>query len=227
MRSIIRSVPLLLGILLAVAVAPPAWSAPSGIQANCNAFTVVGDPRTTNGANWTYRSTDAGLTYALEGVLFAPAGTGPFPAAVVSHGKGGTPRGYSARMARIMVGWGMVAIAPMYTHAPDAEDQGNLPDGPDGASAANVQRTRKARELLACVGGVDLTRVAAHGNSLRALCMHLDSLDEEAVTQLNIPTGIPLVYSLDENLEVTGSRYLGDAEAAAKAAAAVASETSQ
>lgn len=69
--------------------------------------------------------------------------------------------------------------------------------------------------------------VAAHGNSLRALCMHLDSLDEEAVTQLNIPTGIPLVYSLDENLEVTGSRYLGDAEAAAKAAAAVASETSQ
>lgn len=168
MRSIIRSVPLLLGILLAVAVAPPAWSAPSGIQANCNAFTVVGDPRTTNGANWTYRSTDAGLTYALEGVLFAPAGTGPFPAAVVSHGKGGTPRGYSARMARIMVGWGMVAIAPMYTHAPDAEDQGNLPDGPDGASAANVQRARKARELLACVGGVDLTRVAAHGNSMGA-----------------------------------------------------------
>ena len=69
--------------------------------------------------------------------------------------------------------------------------------------------------------------VAAHGNSLRALCMHLDKLGEEAVTKLNIPTGIPLVYSLDENLEVTGSRYLGDAEAAAKAAAAVASETSQ
>jgi 2,3-bisphosphoglycerate-dependent phosphoglycerate mutase len=69
--------------------------------------------------------------------------------------------------------------------------------------------------------------VAAHGNSLRALCMYLDNLDEETVTQLNIPTGIPLVYSLDENLEVTGSHYLGDAEAAAKAAAAVASETSQ
>ncbi len=69
--------------------------------------------------------------------------------------------------------------------------------------------------------------VSAHGNSLRALCMHLDGLDEEAVTKLNIPTGIPLVYTLDENLEVIGSRYLGDAETAAKAAAAVASETSQ
>ena len=69
--------------------------------------------------------------------------------------------------------------------------------------------------------------VSAHGNSLRALCMHLDGLDEQAVTRLNIPTGIPLVYTLDNNLSVTGSRYLGDAEAAKQAAAAVASETSQ
>lgn len=69
--------------------------------------------------------------------------------------------------------------------------------------------------------------VSAHGNSLRALCMHLDGLDDDAVTKLNIPTGIPLVYTLDDDMTVTGSRYLGDAEAAEQAAAAVASETSQ
>jgi dienelactone hydrolase len=136
--------------------------------ANCGAFVVSGSPGSAAGANWTYRSTDQGVRYALEGVLFAPPGSGPFPAVVVSHGKGGTPRGYSATVARTMVGWGLVVIATMYTHAPDAEDLGNAPDGPDGASTANVQRARKAYELLGCVAGVDLNRVAAHGHSMGA-----------------------------------------------------------
>ena len=127
-----------------------------------------GDPRATAGATWTYRSTDTGVRYALEGVLFAPAGAGPFPAVLVSHGKGGTPRGYSATVARTMVGWGLVAIGPMYTHAPDVDDLGNLPDGADGASPANIQRAHKTLELLSCVGGVDLARVAAHGHSMGA-----------------------------------------------------------
>lgn len=138
------------------------------VQAQCGAFVVTGDPRSTSGANWTYRATDQGVFYALEGVLFMPIGTGPFPAVVISHGKGGTPRGYSARIARTMVGWGMVTIATMYTHAPDAEDQGNAPNGADGASLANVQRAHKARDLLNCVAGADLTRVAAHGHSMGA-----------------------------------------------------------
>jgi 2,3-bisphosphoglycerate-dependent phosphoglycerate mutase len=64
--------------------------------------------------------------------------------------------------------------------------------------------------------------VAAHGNSLRALVKHLDGLSEDAVLELNIPTGIPLVYELDASLRPEASRYLGDAEAAAAAAAAVA-----
>ncbi len=93
-------------------------------------------------------------------------------------------------------------------------------------TVARVVPYYKASILPAMRNG-ERVLVSAHGNSLRALCMYLDKLDEEAVTKLNIPTGIPLVYSLDEHLEVTGSRYLGDAEAAAKAAAAVASETSQ
>jgi 2,3-bisphosphoglycerate-dependent phosphoglycerate mutase len=66
--------------------------------------------------------------------------------------------------------------------------------------------------------------VVAHGNSLRALVKHLDGLSEEEVVGLNIPTGIPLVYDLDENLEAVGKRYLGDPEAAAQAAEAVAKQ---
>lgn len=51
--------------------------------------------------------------------------------------------------------------------------------------------------------------VVAHGNSLRALVMHLDRLSEDEVLELNIPTGIPLVYDLGADLEPLGSRYLG------------------
>jgi 2,3-bisphosphoglycerate-dependent phosphoglycerate mutase len=66
--------------------------------------------------------------------------------------------------------------------------------------------------------------IAAHGNSLRALVMHLDGLSEEAVLKLNIPTGVPLVYHLDEALKPLKSFYLGDAEAVAAKAAAVANQ---
>lgn len=66
--------------------------------------------------------------------------------------------------------------------------------------------------------------VAAHGNSLRALVKHLDGVSDEKISELNIPTGIPLVYRLDEDLRVVDSRYLGDQEAAKAAAAAVAAQ---
>lgn len=127
-------------VFAAVTVIPAqAAQAGAGVQAaNCPAFVVSGNPRAAGGATWTYRSTDQGVLYSMEGVLFVPSTPGPYPAVVVSHGKGGTPRGYSATIARTMVGWGMVAIGPMYTHAPDADDAGNAPDGPDGASTANV-----------------------------------------------------------------------------------------
>ncbi|MGZ8737908.1 MAG: phosphoglyceromutase [Nocardioides sp.] len=67
--------------------------------------------------------------------------------------------------------------------------------------------------------------VAAHGNSLRALVKHLDGISEEAVVGLNIPTGIPLVYRLDEHMRPIerGGQYL-DPEAAADAIAAVANQ---
>jgi 2,3-bisphosphoglycerate-dependent phosphoglycerate mutase len=66
--------------------------------------------------------------------------------------------------------------------------------------------------------------VAAHGNSLRALVKHLDGISDEEIPSLNIPTGIPLVYELDADLRPVGSRYLGDPEAAAAAAQAVADQ---
>lgn len=66
--------------------------------------------------------------------------------------------------------------------------------------------------------------VAAHGNSLRALVMHLDGMSESEILEFNIPTGAPLVYDLDENLRSRGRRYLGDAAAVAARAAAVAAQ---
>jgi len=67
--------------------------------------------------------------------------------------------------------------------------------------------------------------VAAHGNSIRALVKYLDDIDDDTISGLNIPTGIPLVYELDENLKPTvkGGRYL-DAAAAEAAIAAVANQ---
>jgi 2,3-bisphosphoglycerate-dependent phosphoglycerate mutase len=66
--------------------------------------------------------------------------------------------------------------------------------------------------------------VAAHGNSLRALVKHLDGISDADIVELNIPTGVPLVYELDDRLGVLGSRYLGDPAAAEAAAAAVANQ---
>jgi len=66
--------------------------------------------------------------------------------------------------------------------------------------------------------------IAAHGNSLRAMVKYLDNIPDSEITELNIPTGIPLVYELDEELKPIKHYYLGDADAVAKAAAAVAAQ---
>lgn len=66
--------------------------------------------------------------------------------------------------------------------------------------------------------------MVAHGNSIRALVKYLDNVSESEITELNIPTGIPLVYELDDQLKPIKHYYLGDPEAVAKAAAAVANQ---
>jgi 2,3-bisphosphoglycerate-dependent phosphoglycerate mutase len=67
--------------------------------------------------------------------------------------------------------------------------------------------------------------VVAHGNSLRALVKMLDNMTEAAIVELNIPTGVPLLYELDERLKPVASRYLGDPEAIKAAAEAVRQQT--
>ena len=80
-------------------------------------------------------------------------------------------------------------------------------------------------EIVPDLQGGRTVLVAAHGNSLRALVKHLDGISDEDIAGLNIPTGMPLVYDLDDDLlpTVKGGRYL-DPDAAAEAAAAVANQ---
>lgn len=66
--------------------------------------------------------------------------------------------------------------------------------------------------------------IVAHGNSLRALVKYLDGLSAEEIIGVNIPTGIPLVYELDDNLKATSSRYLGNSDVIAAKAKAVAEQ---
>jgi 2,3-bisphosphoglycerate-dependent phosphoglycerate mutase len=66
--------------------------------------------------------------------------------------------------------------------------------------------------------------IVAHGNSIRAMVKYLDNISDAEIPELNIPTGIPLVYELDTDLKPIEHYYLGDAEAVAKAAAAVANQ---
>ena len=66
--------------------------------------------------------------------------------------------------------------------------------------------------------------VVAHGNSLRALVKHLDEVSESDIINLNIPTGVPLVYDLDDDLKPLGHRYLGDSAAIEAAMAQVAAQ---
>ncbi|MCO6524010.1 MAG: 2,3-diphosphoglycerate-dependent phosphoglycerate mutase [Candidatus Schmidhempelia sp.] len=66
--------------------------------------------------------------------------------------------------------------------------------------------------------------IAAHGNSLRALVKYLDDICDDDIIELNIPTGVPLVYEFDDNMQVIKHYYLGDADAIAAKAAAVANQ---
>jgi 2,3-bisphosphoglycerate-dependent phosphoglycerate mutase len=78
-----------------------------------------------------------------------------------------------------------------------------------------------APQLLA---GLDVL-LGAHGNSLRALLMHLESVSPEDIPEVNIPTGVPRQYQFDDRLVPTSAEYLGDQDAIAAAAAAVASQS--
>ena len=78
--------------------------------------------------------------------------------------------------------------------------------------------------IVPAIRGGKKVVIAAHGNSLRALVKHLDGITDQEIVGLNIPTGVPLVYELDEVLVPRRHYYLGDPDEVAKAAAAVANQ---
>jgi len=106
-----------------------------------------------------------------------------------------------------------------------------------GVAASDLPATESLKDTLARVLpyweqriAPELARgrhvlVVAHGNSLRALVKMLDDLSEQAIVELNIPTGVPLLYQFDSSMKARGSRYLGDPAAIAAAAEAVKQQT--
>jgi 2,3-bisphosphoglycerate-dependent phosphoglycerate mutase len=79
-------------------------------------------------------------------------------------------------------------------------------------------------EIVPALSSGQRLLIAAHGNSIRAIVKHLESISDEEITSLNIPTGMPLAYSLDRDMSVIERQYLAGEEAAAEAAAAVAAQ---
>lgn len=120
---------------------------------------------------------------------------------------------------------------------PIAEDDERHPKfDPRYAGLDNLPATESLKDTLARVAPYFETHIAprlkngqnvliaAHGNSLRALVKMLDDVSDEDITRLNIPTGIPMLYELDDDLKPLSRRYLGDEAVAKKAAEAVANQ---
>jgi dienelactone hydrolase len=130
--------------------------------------TVTGNPESASGATWTMTGTLDGTPVDLHGVLLKPRGDGPFPAVVLSHGAGGDAQSYGRALGTIMRTWGLVCIAPDYTHARGAPGGASGGLLQQGGSAANAFRAHATVTVLARLGYVDASRVAAHGHSMGA-----------------------------------------------------------
>ena len=113
---------------------------------------------------------------------------------------------------------------PRYDRRYAAVDPAALPGGE--SLELTLQRVLPYWEqsIAPCLKRGETVLVAAHGNSLRALVKHLDGMSNEEILKLNIPTAMPLLYRMNDDLSVAEKRYLGDADAVAAAAAAVAAQ---
>src|SRR5207302_1671668 len=110
-------------------------------------FVLAGDPAAPGGATWTFRGTVDGVAYDLSGVLMKPPGPGPFPAAILSHGFEGNAAFFARVLGSTMVEWGLVIIAPNYTHASGVPMGAPGGASEPGASRANVLRAHMAYNL--------------------------------------------------------------------------------
>lgn len=113
-----------------------------------------------NGESWTYTEGN----WSIGGIIIKPAGTGPFPAVLISHGKGGSALGFGRPKALEMATWGYVGIAVDYTHAANS----GWPSKHDGASEENIRRALKCLEILRSLPYVSDNQLAAYGNSMGA-----------------------------------------------------------
>jgi len=106
----------------------------------------------------------------MDGILLKPEGKGPFPAILISHGLGGSAESFGMEKAREFVKWGMVCIAPNYTHSIHSiNQQKNLPTKSQtnyGASEENLQRAKICIEILRNMSEVDPQRIVAYGHSM-------------------------------------------------------------
>lgn len=122
-----------------------------------------------DGDRWTYRK--EGQT--VSGILLKPQGKGPFPAILISHGRGGSAENFGRDKGREMVKWGYICIAPDYTHGAAAGLRGGgpMPSVPGtssdfGASAENLRRARVCLDILRGMPEVDGSRLFAYGHSM-------------------------------------------------------------
>jgi len=109
---------------------------------------------------------------------------------------------------------------PLYRHVPAAA----LPGAESLAMTVDRVMPFLHDTILPCVLAGKSVMVAAHGNSLRAICKYLEGMSEAEVLEFNIPTGVPLVYELTRDLKVVSKTYLGDPAEVAKKVDAVANQ---
>jgi dienelactone hydrolase len=126
------------------------------------ATAAVGGKFQLDGERWNYR--DGG--FEMSGILLKPEGQGPFPAVLISHGLGGSAESFGMNKAREFVKWGLVCIAPNYTHNVRGPGRRGAHPPDYGASAENVRRARTCVEILRGLGCVDGARIAAYGHSM-------------------------------------------------------------
>ncbi|MFM7604040.1 MAG: alpha/beta hydrolase family protein [Prosthecobacter sp.] len=135
-----------------------------------------------DGQRWTYRDGP----FEMGGILLKPEGKGPFPAVLISHGLGGSATSFGLNKAREMVSWGMICIAPDYTHNAQAAQNGNRQSF--GASEENLRRAKTCVEILKTMPEVDAARIAAYGHSMGGFitiglaAKHPDLLKAAAIT---------------------------------------------
>jgi len=145
-------------------------------------------PFVLQGERWTHGEGDV----QVSGILLKPEGKGPFPAVIISHGLGGSADSFGLVKAREMVKWGIVCIAPEYTHSGRAMGrQAGGARGPatanPGASEENLRRARVCISILRSMPEVDGKRIAAYGHSMGgfvtiALAAQLPELKAAAIT---------------------------------------------